>query len=696
MRKSNYQTSTSKSQYNYRNTKNSSNFQSSPFQKAGEFNEKEIDSDFYEDFNPYQNNKISRQSNDKSPNRQGYKITQTKVNKKELNSKKNYTTAVSRQAKKENYGKKRHSNTKTEVKLKNAFYYSPDADYRPSPPLDSPIFMNNERNNWKNSEEIGFKSNYAYQSKKIDGKNVGTFSTNERYEYINKNGKKESKFEKSVQGSPSGIEGISPLGYVENNSSESDFDANQIKSFDNNQYSVKINNTNRSYYNRRNNHIKNENNQLKLNYEIEEPAIYDYLPSNKKRNSKNEIKYGSRYINRSQIRNTIDESYTYTSDLRDFQSPERDLNESKKFRKVNVKTIDSRGPSNDDKKINKAIAKEVIESKKYKIEQKYSNQNYKYSDDPKVRIKAAKIIQAWWRSKNYREEEVYDITVKSAIKLQSLIRGFLVRKKVLRYITLAIYYQSFCDKLQDVLCNYVKKIIFKLFKDEYLLKDVKEKIYKRKLKLIKIVEKTIEKDNYYIKKIFEKWKEIAYKIKNKNKEISKNIKTKNDSNINESISKSRNNNSNLEASQNMYIKEVQIQSFKNSSQNHKTAKSSKINEINEIKQSNLFTPTASINQMNYEIKGSPYTLSINQKKQVKKTYSPYPKETIIEKKSEIYANKSYNTSNYNRNDETLKYSTINKSTNYIEHNLISKEKAKTISPEFGTLRNINKTKQQKI
>ena len=84
------------------------------------------------------------------------------------------------------------------------------------------------------------------------------------------------------------------------------------------------------------------------------------------------------------------------------------------------------------------------------------------------KINAAKIIQAWWRKRYAREEEVYDITVKKAIKLQSFIRGFLVRKKVLRYITLAIYYQSFCDKLQDVLCNNVKKEIFNLLKAKFL------------------------------------------------------------------------------------------------------------------------------------------------------------------------------------------------------------------------------------
>ena len=62
------------------------------------------------------------------------------------------------------------------------------------------------------------------------------------------------------------------------------------------------------------------------------------------------------------------------------------------------------------------------------------------------------------------EDELYDMVDNMATLIQSNVRGFLVRKKVLRFITLAIYYQSFCDKIQDILSSHVKNEIFELLK----------------------------------------------------------------------------------------------------------------------------------------------------------------------------------------------------------------------------------------
>ena len=64
-----------------------------------------------------------------------------------------------------------------------------------------------------------------------------------------------------------------------------------------------------------------------------------------------------------------------------------------------------------------------------------------------------------------RDDDVYDIVNEKAIQLQSNVRGFLVRKKVLRYITLALYYQSFCDKIQDALVFHVRKEVFNILKN---------------------------------------------------------------------------------------------------------------------------------------------------------------------------------------------------------------------------------------
>ena len=69
---------------------------------------------------------------------------------------------------------------------------------------------------------------------------------------------------------------------------------------------------------------------------------------------------------------------------------------------------------------------------------------------------------------NHNNYQIYDILNEKATQIQSFVRGFLVRKKVLRYITLAIYYQSFCDKIQDLLCWHVRAKVFQIFKNKLL------------------------------------------------------------------------------------------------------------------------------------------------------------------------------------------------------------------------------------
>ena len=70
-----------------------------------------------------------------------------------------------------------------------------------------------------------------------------------------------------------------------------------------------------------------------------------------------------------------------------------------------------------------------------------------------------------------RDEELYELVDNMATMIQSHVRGLLVRKKVLRFITLAIYYQSFCDKIQDVLCIHVRSEVFDILKNK--IKNIK-------------------------------------------------------------------------------------------------------------------------------------------------------------------------------------------------------------------------------
>ena len=508
-------TTTSKSQI-LKKTKNSTNNIQSSSKKQSELKEFEVDSDFFEDFNPEPpGGRIIQHTTEQSYDDQGNRITKTKIVREidETNSKSmNGSRKMSKKIKTENNRNGNYTNVKNEVERQKALYSSPD--FQSNSPFESPIIMNDRRDS-KNYEEMGYKSNITYESRKVNGKNVGTYSTKEKYEYVDRNGRRESKYEKSSQGSPSQVntEIISPVAYIENNSSGSDYEENQMKSFEH------YNNTNSNINTLNNNNRKTKTkkaykNKYKLNYELEDPEGFDYLARNERKTSNvsTELKK-SHYTNRSQIRNKIEDSYR--SDRKDFESPDRNINESNKFRNVNMRMINSKGPTNDDRKINNIITKEIIETKKVQ-----KNGNYYYSKDPNIRAKAARIIQEWWRNKYNREEEVYDITVKSAIKLQSFIRGFLVRKKVLRYITLAIYYQSFCDKLQDVLCNNVKKELFKFFKDKYLYnykkttqKVTKDILYKRKQLLKYIVENNIEKNNFYILQLLRRWKANAYKMK---------------------------------------------------------------------------------------------------------------------------------------------------------------------------------------
>ena len=86
------------------------------------------------------------------------------------------------------------------------------------------------------------------------------------------------------------------------------------------------------------------------------------------------------------------------------------------------------------------------------------------------------------------EDELYDMVDYMATLIQSHVRGFLVRKKVLRYITLAIYYQSFCDKIQDVLSSHVKNEIFEI------LKNIPKNKYKNNTMNKNTPKKTIRKE----------------------------------------------------------------------------------------------------------------------------------------------------------------------------------------------------------
>lgn len=658
-------TTTSKSQY-VKKAKNSTNNIQSSSQKKEDFKDFE-DSDFFEDFNPEPpGGRIIQHTTEQSYDDQGNKITKTKIVREidEKSSKSiNGSRKMSKKVKTENNRNGKYSNVKNEVERQKALYSSPD--FQSNSPFESPIFMNDRRDS-KNYEEMGYRSNFTYESKKVNGKNVGTYSTKEKYEYIDRNGRRESKYEKSSQGSPSQMntEIISPVAYIENNSSGSDYDENQMKSFENYNHNTNSNANTLTRNNKKTKTKKAYKNKYKLNYELEDPEGFDYLARNERKTSNvsTELKK-SHYTNRSQLRNKIEDSYR--SDRKDFESPDRNINEANRFRNVNMRMIDSKGPTNDDRKINNIITKEIIETKKVK-----KRNNYYYSKDPNIRVKAARIIQEWWRNKYNREEEVYDITVKSAIKLQSFIRGFLVRKKVLRYITLAIYYQSFCDKLQDVLCNNVKKELFKLFKEKYLYnynkktqRVSKEDLYNRRQLLKYIIEKNIEKNNFCILQLLRRWKAKAYKLKivergNRARKMSKNNTSSNFSHI----MKTNTDKTIIKSTISTYTDKRTINSTINSYTDRKESNPNKynINSYNNKKSLNCYTERKTLNAYN-DNDNKRYNSFYDRNTDDRKYQNTAVKETIVKtvRKNTKDNNTSYN--NYHLNNTSYNNYKINTS-----------------------------------
>ena len=154
-----------------------------------------------------------------------------------------------------------------------------------------------------------------------------------------------------------------------------------------------------------------------------------------------------------------------------------------------------------------------------------------------------------WKKKNnssnpgfyrqYSDKRYYELLNDAAIKLQANIRGYLVKKKVFRFITLALYYQSFCDKIKDTLVFHVRGDVFDILKKKFNLKSKNEETNNKKSiynnsKRIRINETDGNNINIYksrnivdhsgIKKEYtEVYNDINTPIKTLRKEYSENI-----------------------------------------------------------------------------------------------------------------------------------------------------------------------------
>ena len=169
------------------------------------------------------------------------------------------------------------------------------------------------------------------------------------------------------------------------------------------------------------------------------PSIPNYVRSNeyigeKTTNYKRNNNISMRYNNYNMESPYNLSKYSLSND---FTSPDRQYeNNSKYFKNIQIERIKGRQP----------IYHEKMDTRNNQIE--YSVEYNGYPD---------------------RDEELYELVDNMATLIQSHVRGLLVRKKVLRYISLAIYYQSFCDKIQDVLCIHVRNDVFNILKNKLKL-----------------------------------------------------------------------------------------------------------------------------------------------------------------------------------------------------------------------------------
>jgi hypothetical protein len=163
---------------------------------------------------------------------------------------------------------------------------------------------------------------------------------------------------------------------------------------------------------------------------------------------------------------------TSKSDKRDFESPDRGHGAgvgSEKFRKVTLAMISSLGPTCEDRKITRKMRSEIggvvdlrqelnpVNTYKIKKFQRYGyNLNIKVN--PKTKLEGARIIQYWWRK--LKDKKIYMIKYIKIVKIQSIIRRFLIRKRlIITKITYFIY-----ETLENIINNHYRNEFLKLFK----------------------------------------------------------------------------------------------------------------------------------------------------------------------------------------------------------------------------------------
>ena len=441
----------------------------------------------------------------------------------------------------------------------------------------------------------------------------------------------------------------SPIGYIATYSSGSEDNEEIGKSYE--QYTHKNYRTTHPKNKIDKNIFKKEGELIKKTevvYELEDPN--EYIGFNERKSKRHNLSTNL-------IKAQID---TSKSDKRDFQSPDREFGAgSERFRKVTMAMISSLGPTCEDRKITRKMRSEVggvVDLRQelnpvntYKIK-KFQRFGYNLNKEvnPKTKLEGAKIIQYWWRK--LKEKKIMMIKYIKIVKIQSVIRSFLVRKKIIT--TRIIYY--FYEILENILNNHYKKEIFKLFK----ISDDD----KRKKKLVNIIQIITDKNNKQNKiKYFYKLKYITDLLKNKGSTTTTTTTTTNIKVIDQNKSDINKKVVNEEIKETTITEEMYIKYIKEKYSNNN--KSQRINELS----------------IDKKIK-KPYEISNKTKYEIQKT----KKELIDEQTQDDINKKIYKEIGTQKEKEKMLI-TNEKPINYIKNKPATNEIGIGVTPEINKI-----------
>ena len=291
---------------------------------------------------------------------------------------------------------------------------------------------------------------------------------------------------------------VSPIGYIATYSSGSEDNAEIGRSYDHCRNRIHFNNYLINHSKGKNIKSRSIPNNSKDGELIKKTEITYQLDYSKDYDNNKKI------LNLSglQIKGNIDSS---KSDKRDFQSPDREYGVgSDKFRKVTMGMINSYGPTCEDRKISRKMRNEIggVVDLRHEINPVniYKIKKFKRFGanliNQKTKIESAKIIQYWWRK--MKEKQIIRIQILKIIKLQSFIRGFLIRNQFIKCANICTFLEI------------LKKILYEHYREEILKFLRSIGVNKLQDKLKRIINKIEAKNiNHKLIKYFFKYRLIS-------------------------------------------------------------------------------------------------------------------------------------------------------------------------------------------